>query len=70
MIYIKRLIKRWKVVKALLNSQEYFLITAYQDNNFEPWRHAIKYDYYNNTDRELFYTIISDYIKNKYKINN
>ena len=59
---IKIIKKRWNAIKSLLNCDEYFLVTAYKDTNFEPWRGAIKYNYYNNTDRDLFYTIVSDHI--------
>lgn len=59
---IKIIKKRWNAIKSLLNCDEYFLVTACKDTNFEPWRRAVKYNYYNNTDRDLFYTIISDHI--------
>ena len=61
---IKRLIKRWGALKALFNSQEYFLVTACQEGHIEPWRGPIKYEYIKNTDRELFYEFVHDYVEN------
>ena len=59
---IVNLFKRWKEVKALINSDEYFLVTAKQEDCVEPWRGPIKYEYMNNTDRDLFYKFVKDHL--------
>lgn len=62
---IKKIIERWKAIKALITSEEYFLTVANQKNPYgEPWRGPILYDYIANTDRELFYVFIKEHIKN------
>lgn len=62
---IKRIIKRLKAIKSLINANEYFLGVANQKNTYgELWRGPIIYEYFNNTDRNLFYTFIHDYIEN------
>ena len=62
---IKTIIDRWKAIKALLKCDEYFLGVSYKygNNDHDP----IKYDYINNTDRNLFYVFINDYIKDNLK---
>lgn len=52
----------WTIFKALRKSREYFIVTSYQEDWVEPWRGLIKYEYLTNTDRELFYKFIQDYI--------
>lgn len=52
----------WTIFKALRKSHEYFIVTSYQEDWVEPWRGPIKYEYLANTDRELFYKFIQDYI--------
>jgi hypothetical protein len=64
---IRKLFKRWKEIKALINADEYFLVVANQKSNIEPWRGPIEYDYIKNTDREVFYKFVKDYIKNNYE---
>jgi len=64
---IKKIIKRWKEIKALINSDEYFLAVANSDSNFEPWRCAIKYNYMTNTNRQMFHTFVHDSIENEYR---
>lgn len=61
---IKRIIERWKAIKALLKCDEYFLGVSWkkEDNS-----RVICYDYINNTDRELFYKFVHDYIENNLK---
>ena len=58
---IKKIINHWKEIKALINADEYLLVIANKDLQ------RIKYEYINNTDRELFYVFVQDYIKNKLK---
>ena len=61
---IKTIINRWKAIKALLKCDEYFLGVAWKDDRYHNGHDPIYYDYINNTDRDLFYTFIHDYIEN------
>ena len=61
----KRIKERWKAIKSIINAEEYFLTVAnhknpYASRNIVP----IKYDYFSNTNRGLFFTFIKDHIKN------
>ena len=60
---IYKLKNRLTAIKALLKGDEYFLVVSYKDNNdnYGP----IRYDYMNNTNRDLFYVFVNDYLKNK-----
>ena len=61
----KRIKKRWKAIKALINSEEYFLTVANQKNPYgEHKLGPIQYEYFKNTNRGLFFTFIKDHIKN------
>lgn len=58
-------ISKWKAIKRILKEDEFFLMTASVDythnrNGLEP----IKYNYDTNTDRELFYVFLRDFVKN------
>lgn len=60
---IKRIIDRWDAIKAIIKCDEYFLGVAKQkDNNSR----VICYDYINNTDRDMFYNFVHDYIEDKF----
>lgn len=60
---IKRIIERWKAVKTLLLSDEYFLTVANQRNPYgRTDLGPIIYDYIHNTDRELFYVFVKSWI--------
>lgn len=60
---IKRIIDRWDAIKAIIKYDEYFLGVAKQkDNNSR----VICYDYINNTDRDMFYNFVHDYIEDKF----
>ena len=61
---IKRIIKRWDAIKKLLMADEYFLSVASQKENYA---NVICYDYVDNTNRDLFYSFVNDYIKEKLK---
>lgn len=61
---IKTIIDRWKAIKALLKCDEYFLGVSWRDDRYRNNHGPICYDYINNTDRDLFYTFIHDYIEN------
>ena len=52
----------WTIFKALRKSEEYFIMTSYREDCYEPWRGPIKYEYLANTNREVFYKFIQDYI--------
>ena len=57
-------ITKWKAIKRILKEDEFFLMTAsvdytYNRNGLEP----IKYNYDTNTDRELFYVFLRDFVK-------
>lgn len=57
---IKRIIERWDAIKKLIMADEYFLGIAKQKENYS---NVMCYDYINNTDRDLFYSFIHDYIE-------
>lgn len=61
---IKRIIERWDAIKKLLMADEYFLSVASQKENYA---NIIYYDYVDNTNRDLFYNFVNDYIKEKLK---
>lgn len=61
---IKTIKERWKAIKALLKCDEYFLGVAWKDDRYHNDHGLICYDYINNTDRDLFYTFIHDFIEN------
>lgn len=58
-------VSKWKAIKRILKEDEFFLMTAsiddtYNKNGLGP----IKYNYATNTDRELFYVFLRDFVKN------
>ena len=57
---IKRIIERWQAIKKLIMADEYFLGVAKQKENYS---NVMCYDYINNTNRDLFYTFVHDYIE-------
>lgn len=57
---IKRIIERWDAIKKLIMADEYFLGVAKQKENYSNVR---CYDYINNTNRDMFYTFVHDYIE-------
>jgi hypothetical protein len=57
---IKRIIERWNAIKKLIMADEYFLGVAKQKENYS---NVMCYDYINNTNRDLFYTFVHDYIE-------
>lgn len=57
-------VSKWKAIKRILKEDEFFLMTAsidstYNKNGIGP----IKYHYETNTDRELFYVFLRDFVK-------
>lgn len=57
-------ITKWKAIKRILKEDEFFLMTASVDYTHN--KHGlgpIKYNYDTNTDRELFYVFLRDFVK-------
>ena len=50
-------ISKWKAIKRILKEDEFFLMTASVYDTY------IKYNYDTNTDRELFYVFLTDFVK-------
>lgn len=50
-------ISKWKAIKRILIEDEFFLMTASEYDTY------IKYNYDTNTDRELFYVFLTDFVK-------
>ena len=50
-------ISKWKAIKRILTEDEFFLMTASEYDTY------IKYNYDTNTDRELFYVFLTDFVK-------
>lgn len=61
---IKTIKERWQAIKALLKCDEYFLGVAWKNKDYKDEHGLICYDYINNTDRDLFYTFMHDFIEN------
>ncbi len=61
---IKLLVEKIKLFKTLLKCDEYFLAVANSKNSIEPWRGPIIYEYFTNSDRELFWSFVHDHIEN------
>jgi hypothetical protein len=59
---IKNFIERIEAVKKLVNADEYFLGVS---NLHDQLDNVICYDYFHNTNRNLFYTFIHDKIENE-----
>lgn len=58
-------ISKWKAIKRILKEDEFFLMTASVDYTFNTdGLGPIKYNYDTNTDRELFYIFLKDFVKN------
>ena len=57
-------ISKWKAIKRILKEDEFFLMTASVDNSYNrKGLGPIKYNYDTNTDRELFYIFLRDFVK-------
>ena len=53
-------VSKWKEIKRIITEDEFFLITAsYNKDGLG----SIKYNYETNTDRELFYVFLRDFVK-------
>ena len=57
-------ISKWKAIKRILTEDEFFLMTASVDYTYNiGGLGPIKYNYDTNTDRELFYVFLTDFVK-------
>ena len=55
---------KWKAIKRILKADEFFLMTASVDYTYNRGGLGpIKYNYDTNTDRELFYAFLRDFVK-------
>ena len=53
-------VSKWKAIKRIITEDEFFLITAsYNKDGLG----SIKYNYETNTDIELFYVFLRDFVK-------
>ena len=60
-----KFIERLKAIKAILFAEEYFVTVANQKNPYgRKYDGPIVYEYFSNTDRNLFYIFVKDYITN------
>lgn len=60
-----KLLEKLKIIKKIFTCDEYFLAVAYQHNPYGRTELGpIKYEYFTNSDRELFWTFIHDHIEN------
>lgn len=60
-----KFIERLKAIKAILFAEEFFVTVANQKNPYgNICDGPIVYDYFSNTDRDLFYIFVKDYITN------
>ena len=60
-----KLLEKLKIIKKIFSSDEYFVTVAYQDNPYgRKELGPIRYEYFTNSDRELFWTFVHDHIKN------
>lgn len=58
-----KIIERLKAIKAILFAEEFFVAAANQKNPYgRKCDGPIVYDYFSNTDRNIFYLFINDYI--------
>lgn len=58
-----KIIERLKAIKAILFSNEYFVSVTNQKNPYgNKCDGPIVYEYFSNTDRNLFYLFVKDYI--------
>jgi hypothetical protein len=58
-----KLIERLKAIKAILFAEEFFVTVANQQNPYgKKCDGPIAYEYFSNTDRNVFYLFVKDYI--------
>lgn len=58
-----KIIERLKAIKAILFADEYFVSVANQKNPYgKNCDGPIVYEYFSNTNRNLFYIFVKDYI--------
>lgn len=66
---MKKLLKRFRDALRVLTAEEYFVTTANVDySHCTPGVYSkvgpVKYKYYANTDRKMFYTFVNQHINN------
>ena len=60
-----KLLERLKIIKKIFTADEYFLTIANQHNPYGRKESGpIKYEYFTNSDRELFWAFVHDHIEN------
>lgn len=58
-----KFIERLKAIKAILFAEEFFVTVANQMNPYgKKYDGPIAYEYFSNTDRNVFYLFVKDYI--------
>lgn len=63
-----KILEKLKIIWKILTCDEYFLTTAYQHNPYGRTELGpIRYEYFTNTNRELFWTFVHDHIENNKK---
>jgi len=64
---MKDFLKRLTDCIKILKSKEYFIAISKEDKNKNiGYYNPIKYSYFFNTNRQIFYIIIKSYIKEKF----
>lgn len=60
-----KLLEKIKIIWKIFTADEYFVTVAYQHNPYgRKELGPIRYEYFTNSDRELFWTFIHDHIEN------
>jgi len=60
-----KFLEKIKIIKKIFTCDEYFLTVAYQHNPYgRKELGSIRYEYFTNSDRELFWTFVHDHIEN------
>lgn len=58
-----KFIERLKAIKTILFAEEFFVTVANHKNPYGiTYNGPIVYDYFSNTDRNMFYIFVKDYI--------
>lgn len=60
-----KIIEKLKAIKAVLFADEYFVAVANQKNPYgKTCNGPIVYEYFSNTNRDMFYIFVKNYITN------
>ena len=72
-IVFKLMKEKLKAIWNILIHDEYFIVTAYKDTTYSTKGYGgwapIRYDYVHNTNRNVFYQFVKNYIENLDKDN-